>query len=462
MPADRFVQNLVLLYAGAVLLNVVVSSVLYYRDRKAIYRSLLISWAAMLVSFVAQAAFAQGDLTIVLGFTSAFLVNFAFARLLASGTGEEPRFVPYALILAGGVATSVGLHVAGSGFTAIALPVVVPVALPCLVTTSKMLLSRTELSTARLVLLVGCVVFSLHNLDFALLRNRPGFAPLGFTIAILVVFMLAIAGAAVALAQVTEDQVRLATELEVARRIQRQILPADPCLPGIDVTCHVRPANESVGGDYLDVYRDGDRAWFLLGDVTGHGLGAGLVMLMAQSTMSSLLHARPELSPRELNFLANRVLTSNLARLGERRHLTVISMLCESGNRLVVSGSHDGLLMYRARSGEVELRQVNHFPIGLGFSDELRLDDFREEQLELAPGDLVFLFTDGVTEAGRKGDPKHGVFGIEPIRRILREYAHQPLEQLKRAILDELDTFTGGMYEDDVALLMIRVAGDAS
>ena len=460
--ADGFVQNLVLLYAGAVLLNVVVSSVLYCCDRKPIYQSLLVCWAAMLVSFGVQGALAVGDLPIVLGFATAFLVNFAFARLLASTTNKQPRFLTYSAALAAGIAASVALHAAGFGFTVIALPVVVPVALPCLLTVFKILSARVRISTAKFVLLVGCLLFSLHNLDFAFLRNRPEFAPFGFTVAILVVFMLAIAGAAVALEQVTEHQVRLATELDVARRIQNKILPADPELPGIDMACHVRPANNSVGGDYLDVYREGDRAWFLLGDVTGHGLGAGLVMLMAQSTMSSLLRARPDISPRELNFLANSVLAVNLERLGERRHLTVISLLREQGNQLVVSGSHDGLLVYRAHSAEVELHQVNHFPVGLGFSNELVLEDFREERLDMAPGDIVLLFTDGITEAARRGDWNAGMFGIEPIRRILQEYAQQPLEQLKRAILDELDAFTGGIYHDDVAVLMIRMTAGAA
>lgn len=462
VQTDDLVRNLLLLYAGAVLLNVIVSSVLYLRDDKPIYRSLVVCWTAMLVSFGAQGALSSGELQMVLGFATAFLVNFAFARLLASTADVELRWWPYSVALTAGVAVSVALHAAGFGFSAIALPVVVPVALPCLVTVGRMLSAKRRLSTAKFVLVVGCVLFSLHNLDFALLRNRPEFAPIGFTVAILVVFMLAIAGAAVALEQVTEHQVRLATELDVARQIQSQILPRDVGFPGIDIAYHVRPANNSVGGDYLDLYRDGQRYWFLLGDVTGHGLGAGLVMLMAQSTMTSLLRARPELSPRELNFLANGALADNLARLGERRHLTAISMLREPGGQFVFSGSHDGLLVYRAASAEVELYQANHFPMGLGFSSELVLDDFREERLEVAAGDVVLLFTDGITEAAPHGDPNVGMFGTESIRRLLLECAHQPLEQLKQAVLHELDRFTHGVYHDDVAMLLIRLAEEAT
>jgi serine phosphatase RsbU (regulator of sigma subunit) len=460
--ADDIVRNLLLLYAGAVLLNVVVSSVLYFRDRKPIYRSLVVCWAAMLVSFGAQGVLSAGQLQIVIGFATAFLVNFAFARLLASTANVHLRWQPYSAALIAGVGSSVVLHTAGFGFTATALPVVVPVALPCLVTVVRLLRARSRLSTAKFVLVIGCVLFSLHNLDFALLRNRPEFAAFGFTVAILVVFMLAIAGAAVALEQVTEQQVRLATELDVARRLQSQILPRDVRFPGVDISYHVRPTNNSVGGDYLDLYRDGQRYWFLLGDVTGHGLGAGLVMLMAQSTMTSLLRARPDLTPRELNFLANGALAENLARLGERRHLTAISMLREAGGEFVFSGSHDGLLVYRAASAEVELYQANHFPMGLGFSSEFVLEDFREERLQVAAGDVVLLFTDGITEAAPHGDARVGMFGTEPIRRLLLEYARQPLDQLKQAVLDELDRFTHGVYHDDVAMLLIRLREEAT
>lgn len=461
MPSYELIQNLLLLYAGAVLLNVALSAALYYRDRKPIYRALLVAWTGMLISLAAQAALAHGNLQIVLGFSTAFLVNFAFAHLLGSTTSTPPRWLPYSLTMAAGIAAAVAIHLSGGGFTATALPVAVAVALPCLVMVGRLIAARPALSTAKFILVAGCVLFSLHNLDFAFLRDKPEMAPLGFTIVTLVVFMLAIAGSAVALEQVTEQQVRLSTELDVARRIQARILPPDQKLLGLDVVCHLRSA-ESVGGDYLDICQEGERAWFLLGDVTGHGVGAGLVMLMAQSTMSSLLHACPDISPRQLNFLANRVLAGNLARMSERRHLTAIAMVREPGSWFRFSGSHDGLLVYRSGSEEVELRETNHFPVGLGFLGELGPDEFHEESLQLAPGDMLFLFTDGVTEAPRDGDPRAGLFGTDPIARLLRQHASEPLEQLKRAVVAEIDAFTGGVYHDDTAFLVIRVGEAAS
>ncbi|MEO8623203.1 MAG: PP2C family protein-serine/threonine phosphatase, partial [bacterium] len=455
MPADAVLQNLLFLYAGVVVINVLLSAALWIRDRNPLFRSLLVAWAWMVVAFVTGGALSAGTLLIITGFLPGFAVNLMFARILGSTTGVVVPLRPYLIVLAVAYALTVALALAGAGFTAVTLPTVLAIALPSLVTAARSLRSHRRLSTSAIVLLGGCVLFSLHNIDFAFLRDKPTMATLGFTIATLVVFALSVAAPAVALEQVTEQRARLSTELDVARRIQSRIIPTDAPLPGLEMTSHVRPA-ESVGGDYLDVYRDGERCWFLLGDVTGHGLGAGLVMLMAQSTMSSLLRQRPEISPRELNFLANQVLAANLERLQERRHLTAVSLLRTKGNRFAVSGSHDSLLIYRSASGAVETCDINHFPVGLGYAPDLAQADFTEDALQLGPGDILLMYTDGVTEAARRGDPHSGLFGTEPLVALLKRHARSPLPQLKQELLDELDRFTGNAYDDDVSFLALR------
>lgn len=460
MPTNAVLRNLLFLYAGIVAINVLLSAALWVRDHNPLFRSLVIVWTWMIVAFISGGALSTGDLAIITGFLPGFAVNLMFARILGSTTGVAVPLKPYLAVLGVAYAGTLALHAAGAGFTLMTLPTVVAIALPSIVTAVRSLRSTRRLSTSAIVLLTGCVLFSLHNIDFAFLRNRPEMATLGFTIATLVVFALSVAAPAVALERVTEQQARLATELDVARRIQSRIIPADAPLPGLEMISHVRPA-ESVGGDYLDVYRDGERCWFLLGDVTGHGLGAGLVMLMAQSTISSLLRVRPEMSPRELNFLANQVLAGNLERLRERRHLTAVSLLRTVGNRFRVSGSHDGLLIYRASTGSVESHDVNHFPVGLGFAPELTPADFREDALQLGAGDILFMFTDGITEAARDGNPIEGLFGIEPLVTLLKRHAATPLADFKQHLLEELDQFTGRSYDDDVSFLVLRANEDA-
>ena len=243
-------------------------------------------------------------------------------------------------------------------------------------------------------------------------------------------------------------------EIDTARRIQSKIVPQDTELPGLEVVTYLTPA-DTVGGDYLDLYSFGDDSWLLIGDVTGHGLGAGLVMLMAQSTLSSILQTRPDVSPSQLNWLANRVLCRNLARLQEPRHMTVVSLRRQPGNRFTISGCHDDVLIVRA-TGTVERREVTHLPMGLGFTEDLGEEDVGEDSFVLEEGDLLFAGTDGVSEAAREGDVRRGFFG-DDLANLLAESAREPLQHIKKALLEKLETFTTGIYHDDVAFMLVRV-----
>jgi serine phosphatase RsbU (regulator of sigma subunit) len=452
------VQNLLALYVGLLLINVALSATLWWKNRDPLYRALFFVWLTTAFSFVLQGALAEGDLAISLGFASVFPVNLAIAHLGSLATGVSLAWRRFVGILVLAVVASIVLHFAGLGFTAVALPIAIAVALPSLVTALRIIATRwRSLSISGRALAVSSILFSAHNLDFAFLRDRPDFAPLGFTIAILIIFALSITGPAVVLELVTERQSRIATEMDAARRIQAKIVPRDAGLPGLEIVTYLRPADE-VGGDYLDLYSFGEDSWLLLGDVTGHGLGAGLVMLMAQSTISSILQTRPDIAPRELNWLANRVLHANLRRLEESRHMTVVSLRRRSGNHFTLSGAHDDIFIVRA-DGKVERRSVNHFPLGLGFLEGLTLEDVAEESFELAEGDLLFVGTDGISEASPGGDPRRGMFGDEAVTALLAEHVRAPVREIQRALIAKLDAFTGGVYHDDVAFLLVRARG---
>lgn len=449
------VQNLLVLYVGLLLINVALAATLWWRNGGALYRALFFVWASTAVSFVAQGALVQSDLAVALGFVSVFFVNLSLAHLGSLATGVSLAWRIFVAILVVAIAASVAAFLAGLSFTTVALPIAIAVSLPALVTAFRMLSTRwRSLSISVRALAVSSILFSAHNVDFAFLRDKPDFAPLGFTIAILIIFALSITGPAVVLELVTDRQARIANEMETARRIQARIAPHDVSLAGLEVVSYLRPADD-VGGDYLDLYSFGEDSWLLLGDVTGHGLGAGLVMLMAQSTISSILQTRPDITPRELNWLANRILNSNLRRLEENRHMTVISLRRSAGNRFTVSGAHDDFYIVR-ESGAIEQRTATHFPLGLGFVDELALDDVGQDTFELHEGDLLFLGTDGVTEASPGGDPNRGLFGDEAVAALLAEHARSPLQDIQRALIAKLDAFTGGVYHDDVAFLLVR------
>jgi serine phosphatase RsbU (regulator of sigma subunit) len=438
----------------------VLTATLWARNRDPLLRSLFFVWASNCLSFVAQGALQQTPLLLVLGFSSVFLVNLALAYLLASAVDVGISWRRFTGFAGGTLLLGCAAALRGAAFWVIALPVAIGVCLPTTVTAVRVIVLRwKQLTVAGKALVLSSLLFAAHNLDYAFLRDKPEFATFGFTIATLIIFLLSITGPAVALEIITQRQARVAAELEAARRIQAMILPRELQIPGLDVVGYMRPA-ESVGGDYFDICRSGDDCFILLGDVTGHGLGAGLVMLMAQSTLSAIVEARPEISPSELNHLANRVLCHNLTRLHERRHMTIVTIRCRRGN-FVISGSHDDVFIWRAATGTVEVLPLAHFPWGLGFAD-LEPSEVREDVLCMSPGDLLFVGTDGVVEAARGGDPRRGLFGEKAVADILTNYATAPLAELKQRLLSGLDEFTRGIYHDDVAFLLVRADRPAS
>jgi serine phosphatase RsbU (regulator of sigma subunit) len=456
MRSDAVLQNLLALYAGLTFLNAAFAAALWRSTRDPTLRTLFLAWTSGMVAIVGQWVLVGGSLSVTLGFSLVFLNNLAFAHLLA-GIAEVPT--PWARLgwtYLAGIALSVAAALAGLGFTAVALPTAIAVAAPSVLVSAAVLRRRWATLTAQgRVLTLSCLVFSAHNLDFAFLRMRESFATIGFTIALLVVFALSISAPAALLEQVARRQARLAAQLDIARALQRRLVPDDARLRGLDFAAHMRPA-DTVGGDYLHLFRTRDADWFFVLDVAGHGFGAGLIALMAHSTVASIIEARPDASPRELNDLANRILCKSLEQLGERRFMTVVSARHDrSDGRLLVSGSHEDLLVYRARTERVERIPMTHLPLGLGFGgvEPARIG---EVSIPLHPGDLVFIGTDGLFEAPRAGDHHLGQFGADRVAELLRSSEGLPLQALKARVLEALEEFTGGTYEDDVAFLMLR------
>lgn len=447
--------NLLILYAGLVLINTGLSAALWAGSRDRLYRALFLVWATTLVSYVLQGALTANALVITYAFVSVFFVNLALASLVARSLALPLRWQPFAAVVGVAAVLSTALFASHAGFTAVALPVAIAVSLPSLWIAAIVFRAWRSVSVVTRALVVSCVFFSLHNIDFAFLRDRPNMATLGFTIATLIIFGLSITSLAVVLETITERQVRVDAEVEAARRIQTKLLPGNPTVQGLEVVSHMRPA-DSVGGDYFDVHNAPDGSWFFLGDVTGHGLGAGLVTLMAQSTITSILEARPGIRPKELSYLANRVLAANLARLGEQRHMTFVALRRTDSGEFAVSGSHDAIFVHRATTGVIEQIELTHYPFGLGFTADLALQSFGEDRLALAPGDILVMASDGVTEAAKGGNAEAGLFGEGGLVQIIGEHAAGPLAGMRDALVDRLDVFTRGVYHDDVSFVIVR------
>ncbi len=245
---------------------------------------------------------------------------------------------------------------------------------------------------------------------------------------------------------------RLERELEIGARIQTCLLPRSVAIPELELAAKMVPASE-VGGDYYDAFAAGDGGFIGIGDVAGHGLTSGLVMLMVQSAVGALCRKEPHASPAEVVSALNTVLYDNIRhRLQNKEHVTFTLLRYDRGGKLTFAGAHEEICVYRRRTGQVELVETPGTWLGAVRNVSKHTKD---SELTLHEGDIVLLYTDGVTEARGEGGEQ---FGLERLTALLRSSSDLPMEalieRLYRAVADhavELD--------DDVTLLAFRYLG---
>jgi serine phosphatase RsbU (regulator of sigma subunit) len=239
---------------------------------------------------------------------------------------------------------------------------------------------------------------------------------------------------------------------DLPRRIQTSILPRSISVPSITVSARMLPAEE-VGGDYYDVLPAQDGAWVAMGDVSGHGLGAGLMTFMLQSAVAALVAARPTAKPRELVTLLNTVVYQNARlRLGSDDFVTFMLLRLFADGRVQYAGCHEELLLRRARTGSCETIATRGTWLGA------RPDIARptvDAELRLEPGDVLVAFTDGVVETR---NANREMFGIERLREEVTAFCDRPPDDLCDRVLARLSTWCA-RPEDDISLVVMRFEG---
>jgi serine phosphatase RsbU (regulator of sigma subunit) len=247
---------------------------------------------------------------------------------------------------------------------------------------------------------------------------------------------------------IADRENRLQGELEVAARLQMSILPEEPHVPGLAIAAYMEPATE-VGGDYYDVIPTDDGCWIAVGDVSGHGLGAGVVMLMLQSSIAALVRAHPEASPARIACLVNEVLFDNVRRRMKRRdHATLSILRYTRDGRVRIAGAHEDIIVWRAATGTLELVETPGTWVGAVASIERATV---ETSLVLGPDDVMVLYTDGVTEARHAGQQ----LGFEALQDVVRANATRSPADLKDAIVAAVHSWCSTL-EDDISVVVLR------
>jgi serine phosphatase RsbU (regulator of sigma subunit) len=246
------------------------------------------------------------------------------------------------------------------------------------------------------------------------------------------------------------ERSRLEHEIELAAQIQVGILPKDRRVSRLEISTTMVPATE-VGGDYFDILPFDGGCWLGIGDVAGHGLHAGLMMLMVQSIVSAITHDHPESSPTQVWTALNAVLHDNVrARLERDEHATLTLLRYDDSGRLVYAGAHEDILLYRAATRRAELLRTRG--VWAGVTQDIAPGTIVDDVCQLEPGDLVVLHTDGLTEAT---NGTREMFGIERLRRRVEAIGDRSVDEIRDNIMAEVGGFMA-KQTDDLTLVVLR------
>jgi serine phosphatase RsbU (regulator of sigma subunit) len=235
-------------------------------------------------------------------------------------------------------------------------------------------------------------------------------------------------------------------ELRVARGIQQTLLPKDlPRLAGWEMAGYYRPARE-VGGDFYDFLELEDgRLGLVVGDATGKGIPAALVMATTRSMLRAVSQASD--SPGEVLRRANDPLVTDIP---PNMFVTCLYAILEpeSGRLRYANAGHD--LPYRRHGGEAEELRARGMPLGLMPGME-----YEEKEIVLSKGESVLFYSDGLVEAH---DPGGEMFGFPRLRTLIAAHGAGSGDQLVDFLLAELARFTGEGWEqeDDITLVTLQ------
>ncbi len=253
------------------------------------------------------------------------------------------------------------------------------------------------------------------------------------------------------------EKKRLEEEMRLAREIQVSLLPRGPLVvPGLTVSALCVPARE-VGGDYYDILPLPDgRYGVLIADVSGKGMSAALYMAELKGLILSL--SQIHLSPRDLLISANHLISLHL---DNRSFITMTYAVIDpaAGVMTYARAGHTPLLYLPGgdgSDGRARILAPDGLVLGLRIDDGERFAALLvESTLRLMPGDLLVLFTDGISEAMNE---RADCFGESQLAELIEEHGDLPMGELRERILREITAFVGGAAQhDDMTMILLKV-----
>ncbi|MFV9503979.1 MAG: PP2C family protein-serine/threonine phosphatase [Oscillochloridaceae bacterium umkhey_bin13] len=249
------------------------------------------------------------------------------------------------------------------------------------------------------------------------------------------------------------DQAKLRTEMDLARRVQLDLLPRSlPSVPGLDMYANSRPAYQ-VGGDFYDfITLDGRPFIFAIGDVTGKGLSAALLMTMTRTAIHSKAQFMPFPTPEAVMRQSNEDLYNDFTRVGV--FATVFVGQYEVSQRsLVYANAGHAPVIYRPRDGKATLLRADSTAIGV-----LPVSHCRNQRLRIGPDDLLIAATDGFTDVRNAAED---LLGLDHLIELVDELHDRSAHEIATELFEETDRFGQGRAQDDDQTIIV-IKGAAS
>jgi serine phosphatase RsbU (regulator of sigma subunit) len=252
--------------------------------------------------------------------------------------------------------------------------------------------------------------------------------------------------------KLTVENLRMAAELEVSRKLQQMLIPAQLELdqvPGLDLSGFMEPATE-VGGDYFDVLNHNGTIKVSIGDVTGHGLESGVLMMMTQTATRTLL-THGETDPVKFLNTLNRTLYGNIERMNCDKSITLTLLDYQNGT-IRLSGQHEEVLIIR-KNGKIE--RIDTINLGFPLALEPDISEFIAElSIDLNSGDGIVLYTDGIPEA-RNSDRE--CYGLDRLCQVVQRNWEKPAMAIQQAVIKDVQSFIDTQaIADDITLLVLK------
>lgn len=245
---------------------------------------------------------------------------------------------------------------------------------------------------------------------------------------------------------------RMLNELEIASQIQKAILPPqNPKVPGLDVDAKTRPAAE-LGGDNFDFLTVGNNTFIYVGDVTGHGVPAAIVMTMVNTLVHTLVNVYD--NAYDIVVQTNKQLKTRI------KSTMFMTMLMFRWNHMeqkltFVGAGHEHLVIYRAKSGKCEVRPTGGIALGM-VADNSRL--VKEVAVPLEVDDVVIMYSDGLTEGRNMAGEMYGLERlVAAVERFAPQYSSDGI--VHHVSLDYSRFVENHKQDDDVTLIAMKHVG---